>query len=137
MKIVGFGLTSISGERKEGNGEKLTLNQNIEIMGISKEKVPISSEEVLNLKFLFSIKYSGDLGKVEIGGSVLIIPDKDESKEFQKAIKEKSIPEKAKPILFNFIMTKCNIKALSLEDDLNLPYHVALPKLTINKDKID
>jgi hypothetical protein len=130
MKIIGFGLTNIFGEKNEVTDVKLSLTQNIEVKNISKERLPISSEEVINLKFLFSITYASNLGKVEIGGNMLIIPDKDELKDFLKAIKEKSIPEKVKPVIFNFIMTKCNIKALSLEDDLNLPYHIALPKIS-------
>ena len=58
-----------------------------------------------------------------------MVGQKDELKEFSKTMKEKSIPDKFRPTIFNFIMNKCNIKALSIEDELNLPYHVQMPRL--------
>jgi hypothetical protein len=32
--------------------------------------------------------------------------------------------------IFNFIMVKCNVKALYLEDEMNMPLHVPMPRLT-------
>jgi hypothetical protein len=46
----------------------------------------------------------------------------------------KKIPDKMRVPIFNFIMSKCNIKALSLEDDLNLPYHIPMPRLEPPKE---
>ena len=57
------------------------------------------------------------------------MPEKEELKEFLKFWKENKLPEGHKIPLFNFIMSKCNIKALTLEDELALPYHITtLPR---------
>jgi len=34
--------------------------------------------------------------------------------------------------LFNIILRKCHVKALELEEDLNLPLHVQMPSLQRN-----
>jgi len=134
MKIVGFGIKRLLGEKNKIDTTGLKLNQNINIKDVYKEKLDIAGEEVINLNFIFSVEYSDDYGKISIEGNVFILPEKDESKEFIKSLKEKSIPERFKTPIFNFIMGKCNIKALSLEDELNLPLHVPMPRLRPKED---
>jgi hypothetical protein len=134
MKIIGFTLNKISIERKEHVEGKLEIKQNIDIAGIEKEKVPISKYDVFRIKFKFNINYNQDLANLEFNGNVMILPDKNEVKEFVLASKEKQIPEEFRIPIFNFIMAKCNIKALNLEDEINLPLHIPLPKLNSKKN---
>jgi hypothetical protein len=129
MKIIGFGLKRLFGEKKDFNNKKINLSQNINITNVQKERLEITGEDAITITFVFSVNYSEDAGKIEIEGNILIIPDKEDLKEFSKTLKEKSIPDKYKPHIFNFIMAKCNIKALSIEDELNLPPHIPMPRL--------
>ena len=129
MRIIGFNLASILAERKEKVMEKVQINQNINIKDVTKEKIPISPTEGLSVKFLFSVDYSEDFAKIEFNGSVLLLPEKEELKTFLKSWKDKKIPDEFKTPLFNFIMSKCNIKALNLEEELNLPHHVPMPRI--------
>ncbi len=129
MKIIGFSLSKISADKKEKFQEKIQINQDIDIKDVIKEKIPISEDEILRINFVFTIKYSGDFAKLEFGGNILVLPEKDELKEFIKAWKDKQVPQEFRAFLFNFIMNKCNIKALSLEDELNLPLHLPLPRI--------
>ncbi len=130
MRIIGFGIKRIFGEKNTVPNVKLSINQNINIKDVYKEKLNIAGEEAIGVNFIFSIVYSENFGKVEVEGNLIILPEKEELKEFSKSLKEKSIPDKFKSIILNFIMNKCNIKALSIEDEINLPYHVPMPKLT-------
>lgn len=134
MKIIGFNLSKILIQRKEKLEGKIEINQNIDIKGITKDSIPITEEEVLRIDFAFQIEYSKDAAKLEFVGNLLTIPDKEELKEILKSWKDKIIPENMRVPLFNFIMSKCNIKALALEDDLNLPYHVPMPRLEPPKE---
>ena len=44
------------------------------------------------------------------------------------------IPEEYKLTIFNIIMKKSNLKAIQLEDEMNLPLHISLPSIKeINK----
>ena len=129
MQIIGFNLTKISIERKEQLTGNLKINQSIDIKDVVKEKVPISQDEALKMKFNFTIDYQEDLAKAEFEGNLILLPEKDELKNFLKEWKDKRVPAEVRIPLFNFIMNKCNIKALALEDELNLPFHIPLPKV--------
>lgn len=129
MQIIGFNLTKISVDRKEKLEGKLEVKQNINIDNISKDKINISTEDILKVNFTFNIDYNPDFAKVELKGVVILLPDKDELKEITKSWKKKQVSEKFRVPLFNFIMNKCNIKALNLEDEMALPLHIPMPKL--------
>ena len=63
-------------------------------------------------------------------GYVLLALDAEKSKEVLKKWKSKKVSDDIRIHLFNFIMTKCNIKAINLEDDVGLPLHVPMPRLS-------
>ena len=132
MKIIGFSLTKISIERIEKIEGELKLDQNIDIKNIEKENIPISKDEALKIKFNFSINYSKNVAKVNFEGYLIILPEKDELKEILKLWKDKKIPNEIRIPLFNFIMNKCNIKALNLEDEMGLPLHIPMPRISPN-----
>jgi hypothetical protein len=137
MQVIGFNLSKVSVEREEKQEGKLSISQNMGIDNIDKEIVSFSKEEVFKIKFNYSVNYNeGKFGKVELKGSILIIPKKDEQKKLENSWKDKKLPDEFKIPLFNFIKSKCDIKALSLEDDMSLPLHIPFPKLAIKpKDK--
>jgi len=134
MKIIGFNLTKISIERKEKPEKELKITQNINIVDITKEKLTISKDEPLNISFKLDIDYGGDFAKLEFKGHVIILPEKEETKKILKSWKDKKLLEEFRNLLFNFIMTKCTIKALGLEDELSLPPHIQMPRLAQNQE---
>lgn len=129
MKIIGFNLSKILAEKKEKTEGKIQINQNINIKEVIKDKIPISQNEILSVKFVFTVDYSEDFAKLEFEGNVLLLPEKEELKVFLKSWKDKKVPDEFRTPLFNFIMSKCNIKALNLEEELSLPHHIPLPRL--------
>lgn len=134
MKIIGFNLSKILIEKKEKLIEKLDITQNIDIKDIKEENISLAKDRVLKINFTFIIDYSEDFAKLEFEGFILIIPEKNELKEILNLWKDKKISDNTKIPLFNFIINKCNIKALSFEDEFNLPPHVPLPRLTPKKE---
>lgn len=134
MQIIGFSLNKIAIERKEKQQGKLEIKQNINIDNISKDKINLSEGEVIKIDFTFNVDYNPDLAKLEIKGQTVLLPDKEEIKDIFKDWKKKQVSEKFRVPLFNFIMGKCNIKALELEDELNLPPHLPMPRLSPKKE---
>ncbi|MEK6859488.1 MAG: hypothetical protein AABX54_01605 [Nanoarchaeota archaeon] len=134
MKIIGFNLSKILCEKQEKAQGKIQINQNINIKDIKKEKIPISDNEILVVNFLFTIDYTENFGKIEFEGNVLLLPEKEETKSFLKSWKDKKIPDEFRTPLFNFIMAKCNIKALNLEEELSLPHHIPMPRIEPPKE---
>jgi hypothetical protein len=137
MKIIGFNLTKVSVNRKEKFEGKLEINQNIDIKNVVKDSIPITDEEVLKIDFYFQINYSPDFAKLEFEGNILLIPEKEELKSILKSWKDKKIPDETRVPLFNFIMSKCNIKALLLEDEMSLPYHIPMPRINFSDKEKD
>jgi len=135
MRIIGFNLTKISVKKKEKIIGQLTVNQNIDIIDIKPEKIEISENEALKVYFKFIIDYSDDSAKLEFEGIVLTLPEKEELKKFLDSWKDKQLPEDMRVPIFNFIMNKCNVLALNIEDDMALPYHIPMPRLDPNQAK--
>ena len=135
MRIIGFNLTKILVEKQEKFGEKLQVNQNINIKNISEEKITITENKALKIAFNLSITYSENFAKMEFEGTILVLPEKEEFKKILESWKNKNIPETVRVPLFNFIMDKCNVKALHFEDELGLPFHMPMPKLTLEPKK--
>jgi hypothetical protein len=137
MRIIGFNLTKILAEKKDEINTNLKVNQNIDIKDICEEKIPITDNKVLKFTFKLSLGYSDDYAKIELEGNILAIPEKDELNKYLNAWKNKKIPAEARIPLFNFIMNKCNIKALNLEDEMGLPLHIPMPRITTDNKKLE
>ena len=135
MRIIGFNLTKILVQKQEKSEERLQINQNINIKDITEEKIPITENKALKISFPLIVEYSNNYAKIEFEGTILVLAEKDELKKILESWKSKKIIEQIRVPLFNFIMDRCNIKALQLEDELGLPFHVPMPKLTLQQKK--
>lgn len=129
MKIIGFNFNKINIERFSDKLEKLEINTNIDISEITDLKPDFfkTKEGVLKIKFTYKINYDPNFAKIEFVGNLLITLDQKTMKDVLKQWKDKKIPENFQITLFNIILRKSNIKALQLEDEMNLPLHISLP----------
>ena len=136
MNILSFNFVKINAERKL-DFKHSSINTNIEFIDIEKDEIAaLKASDVIKVNFNFIVTYSeskedtkNPAGKVFLEGSLLLSADKEEAKELLDAWKKKELPENTRTALFNLILRKCSIKALSLEEELGLPYHLPLPKL--------
>lgn len=136
MKIIGFTINKITAEKNSALEGKLELKSGLNIENILEEDISFSNSKGIRFNFVFSIDY-GKVGKIEIKGAIIAIDEKDESKEILKDWKKKKFNHPIKLSLFNYIMDKCNLKALELEDQIGLPLHIPFPKLAPAPKKQD
>lgn len=131
MKLLGFNYTKISVEKLSEKAENLKISSNIDISEISEVKQSMlkSKETVLSVKFTYDVKYNPDYASVSLGGNFLLSLEPKTAKKVLKEWENKQMPEEFKVPLFNLILKKANIKALQLEDELNLPLHMPMPKV--------
>ncbi|MEK6883757.1 MAG: hypothetical protein AABY22_29280 [Nanoarchaeota archaeon] len=129
MRIIGFTLSKILAERAKPLKGKLEIKSGLNIDNIEKDEINLGNSTSLRFDFTHTINYSEDIAKIEIKGSVIAIDENDESKEILKNWKKKKFDHPIKLALFNFIMEKCNLKALDLEDQISVPFHIPMPKL--------
>ncbi|KHO52120.1 MAG: hypothetical protein QT08_C0014G0013 [archaeon GW2011_AR17] len=87
----------------------------------------------LLLRFFFEyfVDYQTDQASVLLAGNVLYSGKRDELEKIFKEWKKtkKFNPEVSKDVL-NHVFVRCNIKALSFEQEVNIPPHIVLPRLT-------
>ena len=137
MKLLGFNFNKISIEKfplKTEKAEGLKINTGISIKEITSVNADMfkTKDEFLGVKFSYDIHYDPDFAKIEFLGDLILSLDSKDAKEVLKEWKDKKFPEEFKIFVFNIILKKTNLKALELEEEMNLPLHWPLP--SIKKD---
>jgi hypothetical protein len=135
MRLVGFNLTKIHAEKNPNFQGKLEINTNVTVPSIEKHKLDISKEEAVKVDFNFDVSYK-ELGKVELSGQIFMILDSKSLKEILAHWKDKDAEsvEKMRVTIFNIIIQKCSLKALSLEEEMGLPPHVQMPSVSLGQN---
>ena len=137
MKIIGFNFDKINIEKLLGKAEKLEVKTNIDISEIKevKSENTFMKEDFIGVQFTFNVNYEPDFVKINLSGNVLFAVDSKLSKDILKQWKDKKMPEDFRILLFNVILRKANLKALQLEEEMNLPLHVPMPSLKKQETK--
>ena len=134
MTIAGFNLKKILVEKKGLVRGEVKVDSKINISDIKKQDIKITSgKDVISFEFDFIITYlnidnKNNIAEVLFEGNVLYLGNPKETKKILDEWKKKNIPTEIRVKIMNTILTKCNIKALVLEEDLGLPAHIPLPK---------
>jgi len=134
MPIISFTFDRIDVQRKKTLEAPLKVKTSIKITDLKDEEVAISSgKKDMFLRFFFEylVDYQTSQGSVLLAGNLLFAGKREDLeiafKEWKKT--KKFNPEISKDVLNNIFM-RCNIKALSFEQEVSLPPHIVLPRLT-------
>ena len=136
MPIIGFNFDKLYVEKMKPIEPPLNINTNVAIKDVVEEKTALSSKDdtVLRVNFLFSLQYDPKLADLQIAGHVHYLEKK---KQAEKLIadwkKSKKMSNDLSKMLINTILLKCNIKALQISQDVNLPPHIRLPLVQSKK----
>ncbi len=133
MPIISFGFTKISGERKEQKSGQLNIKNGIVLKDAIKTKFTIGpqSQDVLRVLFEFTSKYDPNRGSITLEGEVLHLDKPEKIEALAKAWqKEKKLPKDDARVFINHILSKCNIEAILLSRELNLPSPIELPRIS-------
>jgi hypothetical protein len=140
MKVLGFNFNKISAE-KDKNFKLGIVSTNIEFISVEKDSINmLKDSEIIKMDFKFSIDYKESKDKksksqanILFEGNLILSTNKDETKNLLDFWKKKQVPENMKMPLLNLILKKCSVKALVLEEELNLTHHIPMPKLSNKK----
>ncbi len=133
MTLVGFNLTKITVEKKNPIAGQVNIKTNLRISDISEEKARVDlgkDSTLLKFDFEFTIDYEPKVAVIKFEGHVLELQEEKEAKSILKEWKSKNIDEDLRLRVSNVIWTKCNVKAFVLEEEIGLPIHIPLPRLT-------
>lgn len=132
MRALGFNFTKISVEKlkelKEIK-ENIKINTGIDILDLKEveEHILKTKDDLIEAKFVYKINYIPEYAKLEFEGRIIIATDQKITKNIIKEWKKKKLPEEFRILLFNIILKKISLRALSLEEELNLPLHIPMP----------
>ena len=133
--IVGFGFTKMSAEKNANSKGKIEINNNVTIKNIEESDIALGKDKQTAIKIIFNFlsKYSPDLGNISFEGEIIYMADSKKGKEIIASWKkDKKLPKDLMAPILNTILTKCNIKALILSQDVNLPPPIPLPKVSLS-----
>jgi len=134
MAIVGFNFTKINVERKEMQKGKINISNNVAIKDVKPTDISLGKEKQDALKFTFEFtsRFEPKIGSILLGGDLLYLGDANKIKEVNEGWKkDKRVPKEIMGSILNTILAKCNIQALILSQEVNLPPPVPLPKVEI------
>ena len=132
--IVGFGFTKLSAERNEAAKGKIDINNNVTIKNVEESDLSLGKDKqnVLRFIFEFTSKYEPSIGTILFEGELLYMEDPKTVKEILSSWKkDKKLSKELMAGLLNTILTKCNIQALILSQEINLPSPIPLPKVQV------
>jgi len=137
MRFIGFNFNKINIEKFNDKIENLKINTKINVSEIKNIKSDFfkTKEEIIEVKFAYFINYDPDFAKIELTGSVILSIEPKIVKDILKQWKDKKMSEDFRIMLFNIILRKSSLRALQLEDEMNLPLHMQLPSLKKQKDE--
>jgi hypothetical protein len=132
MTIVNFVFTKIQAERISSIEGKISIRNNVSIKDISKMELDFGAKKQPALKFSFEFTsdYEPKMGNITLNGDVTYMEDDKKIQEILKEWKkDKKIQKDLMTTIMNNVLAKCNIQALIISKDINLPPPIPLPKL--------
>ena len=135
MRLASFNFTKIGIEKIKDSFKEVKINSKINITNVEaiESEVLKNEEGLIRVSFSYNLLYNPDIAKINFEGKALLIDKKEKIKEIQENWKDKKMTEEFRIALFNIILRKANIKALQLEEEMNLPLHIPLPVLKKQK----
>jgi hypothetical protein len=132
MTVVGFNLNKILVEKKKPIKGKVNISNNVKITNAEEQALSLgkTKEKGLKFSFEFSSKYEPEIGEITLVGDIVSIEDEKKVKEITAAWKkDKKLGPDLMTGLLNTVLAKCNIKALILSQEINLPPPIPMPKV--------
>jgi len=129
IKLVGSRFTKITATKNPSFQGKIAISSHAKILALEPLK---DMKDTLDAKYAFEVLF-GELGTVQIEGSVYVRSEGKIIKELQKSWEAKKFDSPENLFLTNLIIQKASLKALLLEEEVGLPTHIRLPSLQAKK----
>ena len=133
MTVVGFNFTKILAEKKEYTKGKVDISNNVAIKNVESANLALGSSKQsgLRLDYVFKTAYEPNLGVIEMEGNVIYMVDDKKTKEILDTWKkDKRVPQDVMTNVLNTVLQRCNIQALVMSKELNLPPPIPLPRVS-------
>ena len=134
--IAGFNFTRLLAERKDFIKGKVDINNNVSIKNVEETDLALgkSKQKALKFTFEFTSKYEPSFGNISIEGDILFIDEPKAVKDITASwSKDKKIPKEIMVGLLNTVLSKCNVQALIMSQEINMPSPIPMPNVQFNQ----
>jgi len=134
MPVVGLNFAKIVVEKHAPVKGKVQVNNNVVIKEVERADLKIGTPEqgALKFNFEFTAKYEPEIGDITLNGALTFLEKEEKAKEIEEQWKkDKKIPKEVMSSVLNTILSRCNVQALLLAREVNLPPPIMLPKVNV------
>ncbi len=134
MTVVGLNFNKIVVEREGMPKGKISVTNNIQVKAVEKTDMAVGKvkQNALRFEFEFTAKYEPKIASILLTGTTTYFDAPEKIDELEKSWKkDKKLPKEVMTPVLNHILTKCNIEALLLSREVNLPPPMQLPTVQI------
>ncbi|MFP4523455.1 MAG: hypothetical protein ACLFNM_02835 [Candidatus Woesearchaeota archaeon] len=137
MAILNFNFTKINVEKKSKVNKQVSIKSGLNISNVvASDVVAGKDQNAFVISFTYNVQYEPNIGIIELSGDLLYLAKEEDAKAItDQWEKSKSLPEPVALPVFNRILHSCNVEALILSRDINLPAPVQLPKVKAQAKK--
>ncbi len=130
MAILGFNYTKLNAEKMKPASGKVNINNNVSISDCEEQDISVTDQSGLKIEFTYNSSYEPEVAKIQIKGNLLYADEDDVIEEMKEEWEENNSfsKEKMKEII-NYVLGKCNVQAITMSKDLNIPSPIPLPKV--------
>lgn len=132
MAIVAFSYKKMEVERTGSPSGQINIQNNVNITDVKEADLNIgkSSQKALRFTFEFTSSYQPDIAEIKFVGDVVDLRDEESIKEvLDEWKKNEKVPTDMMKNVVSTILDKCNVQAIILAKEMNLPAPVPLPKV--------
>lgn len=108
------------------------INNNINIADVKESDISFgkASQKAIIFKFEFTSKYDPEIGNILIEGNTVYMGDDKVMKTVLEGWKKnKEVPQEVMSEVLNNVLSKCNVQAIILSRDIQLPPPIPMPKV--------
>ncbi|MBS3125692.1 hypothetical protein J4211_05615 [Candidatus Woesearchaeota archaeon] len=134
MTVVGLQFTRMLIEKHSAVKGKVQVNNNVALTNVEKTDFVVgpSNQGAAKFYFEFTAKYEPKIADMIFVGFLTFV---DEPKKVTELVeswkKDKKLPKEVMSNVLNTILSRCNVEAMLLAREVNLPPPIPLPKVTV------
>lgn len=135
MTVVGLQLNKIIVEKTSPVKGKVSVNNNVAVKDVEKTDLAFGTAKQDALKFSFEFKasYEPKIATITLEGTVTYFDNPATIEDIHKGWKkDKKVPPEVMTPILNSILTKCNVEALLLSREVNLPPPIPMPRVRVD-----
>ncbi|RMD57994.1 hypothetical protein D6825_02305 [Candidatus Woesearchaeota archaeon] len=134
MPVVGLSFGKIVVEKHKPVKGAVKVNNNVSLKDVEKVDISVGSakQEALKFHFEFTTKYEPGIGDMTMNGFLTFVEKPEKVKEIlDQWKKENKVPKDVMSSVLNTVLSRCNVEAMILSREVNLPPPVPMPKVQV------